>query len=270
MKTVFCSIVLNEAEYIYQNLQQHYDYCDRWIIVEGADRRYPSDAATADGLSIDATAELIRSFPDPRGKIQFVQHGWADNKEQLRSVYAAQVPDTTKNVIVFDADEFLTHEHLGAILSGLEFMPGPGAWQIPHVHFWKSPQHIIKGGYFDVPHDRIYRWAPGCRYRANHNHPELPTGVLLQHLQHRRQSRQLITQGSGVVHPSLCWLHYGFVKAASNIAAKNQYYVARGEDTTRPQTTRNRAAWFDEQTPDGCTVLAWQGCYPEVLQTFKL
>lgn len=267
MATVFCSIVLNEAEYIYQNLQQHYDYCDAWLIVEGADRRFPSEVVTAEGLSTDATADLIRSFPDPGRKLQFIQHGWADNKEQLRSVYAAQLPRTTTNVIVFDADEFLTHHHLRTVLDSLRFMPGPGALQIPHIHFWKDPRHIITGGYYDVPHDRIYRWAPGCLYRTNHNHPELPGGTLLQQLHHQRQSRRLTILPSGVAHPDPCWLHYGFVKAASNIAAKNKYYIARGEDTTRPQTTRNRAAWFDDETPDGCTVWDWQGCYPEVLKT---
>lgn len=266
MKVTFCSIVLNEAEYLGLNLAQHYRYCDEWIVVEGADRRYPTDRVTPDGLSTDRTADVVRLFPDPTGKIKFIQHGWAANKCELRNRYAELADDGV--LIVFDADEFLTDHDLSWLLNACSRLPGPGSVRIPHVHFWKSAGRIITGGYYDVPHDRAYRWQRGCRYLDNHNHPALPGGTLLQSLHYERHDRDLKYEAEtgAYFHPSPCFLHFGFAKSSANIADKNAYYLNRGEATTRPETSRDRAAWFANQLPPNCETHIWGGKQPEVMQ----
>ena len=263
-EVIFASIVLNEAEFIRQNLEQHYEFCDRWIIVEGAVHGYPTTHVAEGGFSTDATARLIQDFPDPDHKLQFVRHGWAANKEELRSVYADKFPDDAGTVIVFDADEFLLKADLRQLLLRMEQTTGALACRIPHIHFWKKPTQIITGGYFDVPHDRIYRWQRGCRYVRNHNHPETTQGKLLQELQHVISPRNLSTDWVTVTHPDPCWFHYGFMKSAENMADKNQYYRSRGEAKTRPRTTSDRAAWFNEAPPADCRLLEWRGKHPEV------
>ena len=265
MKTTFCSIVINEAEYLGLNLAQHYRYCDEWIVVEGADRRYPSERVTADGLSTDRTADIVRSFPDAAGKIKFIQHGWAADKCELRNRYAELADDGV--LIVFDADEFLTGRDLCWLLNRCSRLPCPGSVRIPHVHFWKSSRRIITGGYYDVPHDRAYQWRRGCRYTDNHNHPTMPDGRLLQSLHYERHDRDLQYEHEtgSYHHSSPCWLHFGFAKAAESIADKNAYYVNRGEQVTRPETTRDRAAWFQDQLPPNCEVSRWGGKLPEVM-----
>lgn len=265
-EVIFASIVLNEAEFIRYNLQQHYEFCDRWVIVEGAVKGYPTDRVTAEGLSTDATARIIRDFPDPDHKLQFVRHGWAANKEELRSVYADKFPPQAGTVVVFDADEFLRKADLRKLLLLMQPVTGPAAWRIPHIHFWKQPTQIITGGYFDVPHDRIYHWTHGCRYVRNHNHPETPQGKLLQELNHFINQRVLHSDGRTATHPDPCWFHYGFMKAAENIADKNQYYLSRGEADSRPRTTRDRAAWFEAATPTDCKLLEWKGGHPEIFE----
>jgi hypothetical protein len=272
MKTTFASIILNEAEYIGRNLAQHYDACDRWIVVEGADRRYPSDRVTKDGLSTDGTADIVRGFPDPLGKITFIQHGWADDKCELRNRYAELADDGV--LIVFDADEFLTHADLAWLIDRTSRLDGPGSVRIPHVHFWKNHRQVIVGGYYDVPHDRAYRWFKGCRYFDNHNHPCLPTSEQpLNRCRHELWNRQFRFEDEtgAVAHPEPAWLHMGFCKAPEHVADKNAYYLNRGEATTRPETTESRAAWFAETLPRMCRVLPWVGKLPEVFhdESFK-
>ncbi len=267
MKTTFCSILLNEAEYIGRNLAQHYDACDQWFIVEGADRRYPSDRVTKDGLSTDGTAEIVRGFPDPLGKITFIQHGWADDKCELRNRYARLAESGV--LIVFDADEFLTHADLAWLIDRTSRLDGPGSVRIPHVHFWKHPRQVIVGGYYDVPHDRAYRWLWGGRYIDNHNHPCLPiAGKQLNQVRHVTHDRQFSFEDEtgAVAHGGPAWLHFGFAKSAENIADKNAYYLNRGEAASRPETTESRAAWFAEKLPRMCRVLPWVGKLPEVFQ----
>lgn len=270
MKITFASIVLNEAEYLARNLEQHLPFCDEWIIVEGADRRYPPSRVTEDGLSTDGTAEIIRGFSDPDRKIRFIQHGWAAEKCALRNRYAELIEDE-RIVIIFDADEFLIHEHLFELLHHVAALPRPGCVRIPHAHFWKHDRQVVTGGYYDVPHDRAYKWAPGARYTDNHNHPclpGLPTSVLLRDLCNTAFARDWWreTEGEGFVARTPTWLHYGFCKKPENIADKNAYYIGRGEASTRPGTTKDRAAWFDEQKMDGLTVSPWAGPWPEVMQ----
>jgi hypothetical protein len=265
MKTTFATICLNEAEFIGLNLRQHYDHCDEWIIVEGADKRYPR--ATEQGLSVDDTAEIIRSFPDPDKKIRFIQHGWAADKCELRNRYADWCDDGV--VVVFDADEFLSHRDLSWLIDRCRALPRPGSVRIPHIHFWKHDRQIITGGYYDVPHDRAYRWEAGCVYRDNHNHPARSFGgELLQESFYEKFDRRLMVEPEtgANAHPLPCFRHYGFAKSGQNIADKNAYYVNRGEATTRAETTRDRAAWFAEKLPPNCEVVPWIGGVPEVMQ----
>lgn len=265
MNVTFASIVLNESEYLERNLRQHIGQCDRWIIVEGADRRYPAARVTEEGLSTDRTADIVRGFGDP--KLEMVQHGLASNKCELRNRYAELIDDGV--VIVFDADEFLTHEHLEQLIGMCKDLPGPGSVRIPHVHFWHGPEQIIIGGYWDVPHDRAYRWSEGCRYLANHNHPCLPAGRQLNLANYVRHDRSLVPAGpgsSGWLHSGPAWLHYGFTKSWDNTSDKTQYYLNRGEANSRPDTTRCRASWFEGEIPAGCKVLNWIGHVPEVMQ----
>ena len=47
----------------------------------------------------------------------------------------------------------------------------------------------------------------------------------------------------------------GFAKDIDDMKDKTDYYINRGEKTTRPDTTKSRAAWFTEDIPDNCKVL---------------
>lgn len=261
--TTFGSIILNEAEYIEANIRQHVAHCDRWVIVEGADRRYPSTRVSSDGLSTDGTAEIAERLAAEFPQIVFVQHGWADDKSELRNRYAELAADGV--LIVFDADEFLTHQSLEVLKARCANLRGPGSVRIPHVHFWHDTTQIITGGYYDIPHDRAYQWLKGCRYLDNHNNPHLPDGTALQHANYQRHDRELVPVRGGWTHQGPAWLHFGFVKDARNIADKNAYYLNRGEATTRPGTTRDRRAWFEDELPPGCQLHRWLGPWPEIM-----
>lgn len=262
------SIILNEEEFIEANLRQHYEFADKIVIVEGADQLFPKQFTTQEGLSIDRTAEIIRSFPDPDHKITFIQHGFAKSKAQLRNEYAKRAPEGI--LIAVDADEFLTKQSMRVALEIAEKLPVPGVLRIPHIHLWKNPRQFITGGYYDVPHNRIYRWPDGARYDGyEHNHPTYHCRML-----HTFNLTKIVFDGDFSVTgtkniPLPYWIHYGFCRSADSIFLKNAYYVARGEAETRPETTRDRAAWFQEGIPKECKVHKWHGPYPEVFREEK-
>lgn len=285
LPVLFGSIAINESRFIADSIAQHGDYCQRWFIVEGADQLYR--AATTDGFSIDGqeTAALYAAGND---RVTYTRHGWAENKSELRNAYADAINRYLEAifvklaiVIVIDIDEFLCRGDLHALLQYMQSIddPSPGAIRIPHVHYWRNPMQIITGKYYDIPHDRVYFWPVGARYGENHNHPVDPTtGRLLQELRYERHDRHLLdrrayVQGTnevveGKTIKSIAWHHFGFARAECEIASKNNYYVARGEAKTRPDTTESRAAFFDElktgKLPDGCQTFNWLGPWPDI------
>jgi len=258
------AICLNEEEFIAGWLEYHYQSFDRIVICEGADRNYPHDAVTREGLSADRTADIIRSFPDPERKIQFFQHGWAGRKGSrddrvpakivLRNDYARHLPDGY--TFTLDVDEFLHPNHVRALVAEMDERPDLDAYAIPQLHLWQSPRQFITGGYADMPHTRLYRWQAGSRYEVSHNRPCGPDGRSLA--TQCKKGALLVNEGE-LRAPAI--IHYGFCENKASMADKFQYYLNRGEAKTRPETSEfRRAALLD--VPSGCLIRRYRGFLP--------
>jgi hypothetical protein len=259
------TICLNEEEFIGAWLDCHYASFDRIIICEGAARNYPRTAVSGTGLSIDRTAEIVRGFPDPRGKIRFVQHGWAGPevsiddrvpaKMELRNVYAKHIE--SGYAFTLDMDEFLHPSHIDELVNAMEEEPELGAYAIPQLHLWQTTRQYITGRYADMPHFRLYRWKAGSRYVYNHNWPSAPGGALLTA---NGKKAMLAVSGGELSGPAI--IHYGFCERKSSMAEKNLYYAVRGEETTRPATTEFRRAALSGKPIEGCAVHPYRGFLP--------
>lgn len=269
-------IVLNESEFIADNLRQHYDLFDKIVIVEGADVHYPLDRTTMSGLSIDDTAAIIQNFQtrhDPEGKITFIRHGIAgDGREGhgkcvLRNIYAQQLQDADIFVHL-DADEFYTCDNFARIIAEMEASPKYCAFQYPSIHFWKNREQVITGGYYDIQHFRFWRvqrgWHYGYTELASHNFPRASNGHYLQRQGKRMRKRNFTASAAGLSHDLPFCHHFGFARSAQAIADKNAYYANRGEVASRPQTVDSRRAWFADELPEGLQVHKWNGGLPEV------
>jgi hypothetical protein len=263
------AICLNEQDFIGHWLEYHYDSFDRIVICEGAAWNYPRDQVTPGGLSTDATAEIIRDFPDPQAKIQFIQHGWAGGclgpdfdidprvpaKMELRNVYAQFIE--SGYAFTLDIDEFLHPYYIQRLVAEMESCPDTGAFAIPQLHLWQTTRQFITGGYADVPHFRLYRWRYGSRYVVNHNWPSGPDGALLMGV-HKRPVLK-VTDGR-LSAPAI--IHYGFCESKVAMEEKNRYYLIRGEGDTRPATSEFRAAALSGTVPRGCLVRPYRGFLP--------
>lgn len=270
-KITFGTILLNEAKFIGMNLIQHYDFCDQWILVEGACQGYPTRKVTSNGLSMDNSASQILIFPDPLDKIRLIQHGWTKSagenaKSELRNQYIKYCKG--EFLVVVDADEFYIHDDLKLAIAGFED-PKVYAITLPQIHFWKNINNFITGEYYDIAHTRIYRYIAGMKYITNHNFPEIggKTGPMLGHKKIPRTMKK--NKDSAYRYEEPCCYHMGFAKDADDMRDKSDYYINRGEATTRPVTTSSRDAWFTDNLPEKCAVYKWNGALPEVLDPLK-
>lgn len=282
MHAMLASIMLNEADMLLACYLAHIHWpgYKKWVMVEGAARSYAEanqDAVTDAGLSTDNTAEIMQRLLVDR-RLLHIKHGWADGepgqqKCALRNRYL-EVADQIQPdyVVVIDLDEYyLSHDqrainHLLANPKNQQF----GAFMLKQRHLWRPPsiQHLpltsfeIVGGYFDVPHCRIWRWKNGMRHIRNHNTPEVD-GHFLNEQQFR----------GGDKDPQV--IHLGFARKPEHRGRTNRYYVQRGEGTkeadgsNRSMYVECRAAWEGWKEgaplPHGMTVIPFSMPYSESL-----
>lgn len=259
------AICLNEEEFIEGWLRFHYNSFEQIILCEGAARNYPREAVTATGLSTDRTAEIVYDFPDPEHKIHFIQHGWAGPphslsaavpaKMELRNVYAERLREGY--VYTLDLDEFLHPAYISELNQLMDSFETANACALPSLHLWQDPWHFVTGGYADLSHYRLYRWREGGCYRLTHNWPSGPEGKLL--IDGGFELRLLVEDGL-LAAPAM--VHYGFCEHKNSTAEKNDYYILRGENITRPEISAFRNAALQGVVPEGCTVYEYAGFLP--------
>lgn len=234
-------IALNETEFLEKNLIQHYYWeganVHQIILVEGAVSEYPRTYITRNGLSTDGTGDMIKRFMkrnDPYHKVFLVRGRWKDKVEQ-RNQYTELINEDTDILIVIDCDEFYTKRDQKIISNTIEMYPHKDSFLVPIINLWHRPDLRVMGGYWDVPHLKIYRWQKGCRYHDNH--VQLCCGERNYHT--RDQFFMQIPQAK--------MIHYGYCRSEQFIKDKCQYYLNRGEAKTRPFYVTARGEYFEWQ-----------------------
>lgn len=265
-------IVVNEEEFLSECIENimRWNIVKELIIVEGADKNYPAESLTLKGLSIDKTSEIINQKTVEYGdKIRYVAKGFVKDKMELRNEYMKRVTGT--HLFVLDADEFYDLKDL--IELGKIFEEDGKNLQFEFkretrnsmtfgniVHFWHGIKYRAVGGYFSIPHQRIYRFIDGMMYINNHNHPCLSDGTRID--QYRDLWRTVDT---------VCY-HLGFCKSEKNMKDKIQYYKNRGEYKTHTAHLLQKLKWFDwedgqEKDLDrGTKIIKYDGYVPNVIK----
>jgi len=278
LKVMLATIVLNEEEFIQQTLAQHLNWPGlvQWVFVEGATLKYAEKnptAVTPGGLSVDGTSRLLREASDKSAKVTYIPHGWAGEglhpqhqKIDLRNAYC-RVADTFEPdlLIALDADEFYTWDHQLKILSIVNANPDYKAWLFKQRHVWRPPsiqdspqfQLEVTGGYWAVPHLRVWKFQRGARYRHNHNWLDLPG---------ERYSPSFLWRSRSVRDPQC--VHLGFARDPQSRNNIIGYYSHRGESSNRKSYLTDFELWQawkpGEALPPGVGVRPYAGPVPEV------
>lgn len=305
---VLCTLVLNEIEWIDKLYQQHHQWKGmvRWIFVESADRVYAEcspDMVSADGLSTDGTTQFLESLSSKDERVIHVKHGFCggadkpkdQGKCEARNRYLELCEDIKPDyVIVCDADEFYTYASQSlinnALVTSLPSKRKRPSIRLKQRHVWYPPflqedsnrkwcestgyrmfSHEVIGGYWKVPHCRIWGWEQGMRYVRNHNWPEDTKSIFLIDKPFSLHVDRVLTKG-----PVPQCIHLGFAASIKSRQAKHKYYQERGEGKETNQMIRARRqsyvscreAWENWQPGDvlpyGAQVIEYKGFVPEV------
>lgn len=282
MSVALCTLVLNEMQWLPKLYDQHKNWpgLRRWVFVESADIVYAETnphLVSSKGLSTDGTTEFLEELAKQDDRVSYIPLGFcsssdpAQGKCEARTLYLQELESVQPAYfIVLDADEFYTREHQSAVLQAMNRRASKNAFIFPHRELWRPPSLVeeplfqweVVGGFWSIPYCRCWRWFPGLRYSSNHNTPQNGRGVLLD--------RELMRYDTPIYQSRGPWfLHMGFSAHSLYRAAKNNYYVARGEgtDVKRRWYTESRAAWetwrVGDVLPRGAQVIPYTGPIPE-------
>jgi hypothetical protein len=302
---VLATLALNEMEWLEKLYQQHRHWKGlvRWIFVESADRIYAEcnpDMVTSGGLSTDGTTQFLQSLSSVDDRVVHIKHGFCGDglakdqgKCEARNRYLEVCEDIKPDyLIVVDADEFHTYASQSLILNYLNIASNRkrSSIRLKQRHIWYPPflqeesnkkwvesaglkmfSNEVIGGYWKVPHTRIWGWEPGIRYRRNHNWPEDTSEVYLTDKPTSICIDRVATKG-----PVPQCIHMGFAASIKSREAKHKYYQERGEGKELNLSMRGRRqnyvdcrlAWQvwkpSNILPHGARVVPYSGFVPEV------
>lgn len=152
----FGMIVFNGEAFLREVLESIYDFAYEIIVVEGPDKNARLMAGP-DGGSRDRTMEILRSFPDPAGKLKVIRGVWANKDAQCNRFIAEASGDYLWQV---DDDEVYKADDLQAIERMLQADPEITAVSFCWHNFFKGFDRVMVA---DPPYDvwRLFRLRPG-------------------------------------------------------------------------------------------------------------
>lgn len=265
LRLVKCLAAHNEAGWIEYNLANCYDEWDVIRVVEGAVDGRPN--STHDGHSTDNTVEIIKNFPDPDNKIEFIQmNRHFKSLEEQKQIFIDASKDGDFLAIV-DCDEFYLEGDVNKLKRYMRRHPLASELMVTFLHFYRDFYHIKDfGPEWVCSHQRVVRWRPGMRY---HSHP-------------------VATLADGTCtyfSPNIQWLryvtpifiyHYGHAKGVAYHQMKRDFYES--ELKKYPASAGKTAAdAFDEKLREFVgfsekmdTILGFDGPHPAALHNHPI
>lgn len=230
------------------------------------------------------------------------------HKCDLRNLYLSFFAPSVKPdvIVVLDADEFYARDAQIEINTEVEAtFKSYDSWMFRQRHIWRprvtytcaaqmtvceddfegqlvrgfrtqgkmyeSPllfsQEVV-GGYWQVPHTRVWKYVPGMSHVRNHNWPEVDGKYL------NRPGRMLRCD---LMPGTPECVHLGYASSQEGRRAKHSYYVARGEGSEGGRIGRKRSTYLDcreawgrwkpgDVLPHGAEVIEYTGPVPEVFR----
>jgi len=279
------TIVLNEEESIGWALSSVYPLVDRCIIVEGSTQYAP--LTTDEGLSIDRTAEIIRSFPDPEGKIEFYQVGRMKNKNELREEVLKHMNEG-EWVLMTDADEIWNAPEIRFLRRYIRQNPDVVEIFNGWIEFAVDMRHtrpLVRNGEFSfvdkngvilgngLIQERIYKYFEGYNYKNSHVVVQDKDGKPIYGSPEYASKRVALQD-----HVKL--YHMGHMKSVSKqFEHFFHHHLQNFAPDKKPEdfTLEEKRAFVDKYTPDGYKlprdykdippgVVPYRGAIPCILQ----
>jgi glycosyltransferase involved in cell wall biosynthesis len=233
-KRVSAQLICYYGPTVYEAIESVYPHVDEILIAYGPIYEWRNKKP-------DNALQLIKSFPDPEGKIKLeVRDEWK-NKTEMRQWCCDNA--TGNRMLIFDADEI--YHNLDKWIEK-DSLSGCPRW----VHFWHDDAHFVtdaKGeqrwGHYEEgkvgtihPHYRWSHWKPSYSFGST-------KGVRAEDLKKDSLNNRSHTERAVRSCPECVIYHLGHSLDKERMAEKHDFYLERdGKDAGR---VRRKTAWHE-------------------------
>lgn len=194
-----CYITKNAGDFLEFSMKSVAPYVDEIIVV--------------DDNSTDRTLKIARKYG-----AKIINGTFNGDKKKQRQKYL----DVAKGewIFVIDDDEVYKQEELEWLVNWMRSKESDKYLVVrqPFLHFWKTPEKIIKGHMWNMRLERIFRNIDGLKYDIHHQVSD-------------KDGKFLSTDESYVdanlTTNEIHTYHYSYLKPAEYIRAKIRYYMLR-------------------------------------------
>lgn len=244
IKMSFGIIVFNGGYMLKENLESIYPFAHDIAIVEGPVSYYRK---LGHKTSTDNTVQIIKSFPDPKNKIKFVQGQW-NEKDDMCNQYMKMVKGDY--IWEIDCDEFYKQEDMENVIKYLS-EPKNNCFSMSFRlrSFYGGLERYISGFEENFEVHRIKRMIPGKSKYTTHRPPTMlwpPTG------------KPCINMGKHVDHYMShklwgIWIYHYSHTFPKQVKAKMKYYAdldGTGKNIIQDYWNRLFVPWMRANTEE--------------------
>jgi len=261
-KLVKCLAVHNEEDWVEFNLANNYDEFDIIRVIEGAVVGRPN--STEDGGSTDRTLDIIRNFPDPKGKIELYRLGRHFKSLEEQKQIFLEFANEGEWLFIVDCDEFYHEGDVSCVRKAIKNHPAATEFIPTFLHFYRDFKHIkAPHPEWQPQHQRIFRYQAGLRY---HTHPICTDGMgKCTYFSEEYQPRRLTL-------PHIHIYHYGHARGKEFHEMKKDFYKSEldkfslADGTSASDKFDEKFVEFMECTEPHDTILSYAGLHPGPLE----
>jgi len=175
---IACYKVINENLWLKTSIDSVYPFVDKIVIVEGCDsfmKQAIGDRVTEEGLSVDGTTEMIKSYPDNGGIIKHIPLGFVKGDESdLWNAYLneCKLGDWCWSI---DGDEVYSASQAQKMVDLMK-ADEYETIRINLHNLWHDIEHRIIGGGWNTKHERAVKIVTEGMYYKMLSDALLPDG----------------------------------------------------------------------------------------------
>ena len=256
--------VINENLWLKTSIDSIYPFVDKVVIVEGCDafmKQAIGERVTEEGLSVDGTTEMIRSYPDTAKKIKHIPLGFIEGDEsELWNTYLneCKVGDWCWSI---DGDEVYPESEAQKMVELIN-SDKYETIKINLHNLWHTiDQRIVGGGWWTV-HERAVKIVEEGMYYKILSDVRLPDG---SDLSHRGKNYRVDDKDFFLVHFSyirdrkkmlekMCWQLRMYEKWDTH----PKWHHVRESFKSPEKFLQKNHVWFTEYLEEGHEVIDYE------------
>ena len=141
MKIATHLLLFNQDKWIVKNIEMIEPFVDK-IYVAWSEYPWNYNPNARGNFKNSSNPDMLKELPC-WDKIEIIKGVWDKDEDQRNACLDAAKRDGMDYLLIIDADEFYTNQHLYELIEGIKENPNYDYYTTPWVTFWKDLNHLL-------------------------------------------------------------------------------------------------------------------------------